>query len=466
MEKRVVKKLVHLLEHDLTNYMNLTTESMGKLLLEESGKTLASKELDTYLGDAEKRKRIHIIMPMDMELATYSGYDGKTVYQKDERGQPGYWCYENEGKREWVSLNMREVKKLEQYKDQVKSTNNFCKSSPGLALPFFHYDPRRWQGMPCETWSGSWDKPFEYLVQTSSSTNRLSEYTAIGFKMYTALGYRPDDYKDRMVQSRSGYKQRKKLDGRLPSLAEFYAKCQMHQIPIICHGSRGGVFAHDYMLYYDYIFPADEVSEAEKMDFFEEICVSPWAWENVLRDFPGLYLCLAHFGGEESWCDDLSKPDNWVRKLVELMERYENFYVDLSYFIFNENDKCHKLERLVKEHPKIKKKLLFGTDWYMTLVALGGKSYRSFCEDAWKAFMEIPDGEKLWVNCTFLNPFTFYGIYEKDPQSGVSKLENIAAALDTAKCDRTKLQDNLSFFKRLQKEYDKLVDERKKAKGV
>ena len=81
-----------------------------------------------------------------------------------------------------------------------------------------------------------------------------------------------------------------------------------------------------------------------------------------MHDFPDLYLCLAHFGGDEEWERDINAPESWVSKLVELMERYENFYVDLSYFIFDKKDKEKKFKQLIEAHPEIKNKLLFGTD--------------------------------------------------------------------------------------------------------
>ena len=69
-----------------------------------------------------------------------------------------------------------------------------------------------------------------------------------------------------------------------------------------------------------------------------------------------------NFGGDEEWERDINAPESWVSKLVELMERYENFYVDLSYFIFDKKDKEKKFKQLIEAHPEIKNKLLFGTD--------------------------------------------------------------------------------------------------------
>jgi len=409
MENRVVKKLISLTQHELADYASMSTDDLGNRLVQESGKVMVDRSFNNFFGPPEQRKRIHIIMPMDMELASYHGYDGKTVYLKDKHGNSGYWSYEDEGKRKWVSLKKKGVQKMEAYIDQVKATSQFCRSTKGLALPFFHYDPRRWQGIADSTWTGMWYKPFEYLLQSATSDEKLNEFFGIGFKMYTALGYRPDDYKDRKVYSRSKHKQKKKLQGRLPDMYDFYEKCVNYKIPIICHGSCGGVFAHDYMLYYDYLFPAENISDDEKMEFFREVFVSPWAWESVLQDFPKLYLCLAHFGGEEAWCKDWDKPDNWVGKMVEMMERYDNFYIDLSYYIFIDRNRCKRLSDIIQKHPKVKTKLLFGTDWYL----IGSERskyghYDSFVKSMSKNLYSID--EELCAYCMVINPKRFLNL--------------------------------------------------------
>ena len=409
IETNVMKWIISWFQHELAKYTPMSTRVLGDMLLTESESVLKSREFDEYMGPPKNRKRLHVLMPMDMELANYSGYDGKTVYQLDERGRPGYWCYEKEGERKWYPLEKKGTERIETYKSQIIATQEFCKSCDNLALPFFHYDPRRWQGIPNQIWSGKWNKPFNYIIQISEQKKYLNDYAAIGFKMYTAQGYRPDDYKDRLVYNRSSYKQKKTISARLPDMRNFYGECQKYNIPIICHGSEGGIFVHDYMLYYDYLFPADEVSNDEKLEFLRDVFVSPWAWESVLHDFPDLHLCLAHFGGKDAWNEELSKPHSWVMKMVQMMEKYKNFYVDLSYFIFGEDEKDRKreqLEQLLISHPKIKTKLLFGTDWYLTSSEkpeFGSYSrfVKSMCFN-----LSVIDAELL-AYCMVLNPKKF-----------------------------------------------------------
>jgi hypothetical protein len=91
----------------------------------------------------------------------------------------------------------------------------------------------------------------------------------------------------------------------------------------------------------------------------------------------------------------------------------------------------------------------------MTLVVLGGKSYRKFCEEFWDFFQELPDGKDLWQRFTFINPFTFYGFFDKKPGDQGDTLDNLVAALKKNECDKDKLNDNYRCIRRVQKEYEK-----------
>jgi hypothetical protein len=72
------------------------------------------------------------------------------------------------------------------------------------------------------------------------------------------------------------------------------------------------------MLYYDYLFPADDATKQQKMEYFHENYVSPFAWERVLENFNDLYLNLAHFGGEEEWATLEGNPMPWAEKMAEM----------------------------------------------------------------------------------------------------------------------------------------------------
>lgn len=403
-----------------------TTEELGKLSLEKSSEILNDRKL-TGLGDPEKRRRLMLVMPMDMDFGHYRGYSGIKIIENTEKGLIIYKSINTSG----VECALTEFKKWEQYFMQLAATQKIFLNSGGEIVPFFHYDPRRWNS---ERWNpvrkiGHWKDPFSFLVQTGNisdlqETIRISRvngdylnlafFCGIGFKMYTALGYKPDDY------------------DKLPGLSSFYGECVKHRIPILCHGSRGGMLTHDWLHYCkkdlrhfnQNTYDNDDIPPSMKnaKDYYYENFISPYAWEQVLQRFPQLHLCLAHFGGEESWGRDRFKfkPD-WFSKLCEMMRLYPNFYVDTSYFMFDDLFIGQFAEAVQDE--KVRNKILFGTDWYMINFEwsrLGhGSSYRNFFRKTYNKFI---DTELLKIDNYFparalvLNPLRFLNFKEILPK--------------------------------------------------
>jgi hypothetical protein len=184
--------------------------------------------------------------------------------------------------------------------------------------------------------------------------------------------------------------------------------------------------------------------------------VHPRAWREVLIRFPKLKLCLAHFGGDE-WKRGLES--DWITEIIALTKEYPNVYTDFSCWDLDNAKESFAQVLGNKQNAHLKNKILFGTDWYMTLLALGGKSYSKFCEEFWEFFQEIPNGKDLWQRFTFLNPFTFYGFFDKKEGAQGDKLDNLVAALKKNECDKDKLNDSYSCIRRVQKEYDKLKNQ-------
>ena len=425
MEKEVVKSFIRWFQHDLPDYVGLSTEELGHSAIKESKKVLEDTSFDEFMGPSEKRARLLVNMPMDMEFANYWGYDGKTVYQQDENGGAGYWKYEKVGKREWYKLPSEEIKKLYNYKKQMLETGRFFRKNNDVFLSLFHYDPRRWTANAESDWSGDWDVPFKHIIQVSDSSVQVNIIAAIGFKMYTALGYRPDDYKDVMAFSIAFPNQKRKIEAKLPDLYKFYSKCEKYQIPIVCHGSRGGIFAHDRNIYYDYLFPGDNVDKSGKRDFYCNYYISPFAWERVLQDFPELKLCLAHFGGEESWESDELLENDWACKMVEMVagkNAFANMYIDISYFLIKNEVIKSKFKKLLSRYPNLKKKILFGTDWY--LVGSERSKFGKYDNYVNGMFQNLNDiDEELAAYAMVLNPVRFY-----DLEHVSEKIENLSGA--------------------------------------
>ena len=159
-----------------------------------------------------------------------------------------------------------------------------------------------------------------------------------GLKLYPRLGHAPDH----------------------PVLmSEIYPYCVARNLPVMTHCSRGGVYRKGWTQ-----AQLDSVTE-------------PRAYLNVLRAFPELRLCLAHFGGDQDWIsllrdghdpDDADARDrNWVALIHKMLASgdYPNLYTDVSYTIFKFDDHIPLLRMFLRDEA-VRERVLFGSDFYMT----------------------------------------------------------------------------------------------------
>lgn len=270
---------------------------------------------------------------------------------------------------------------------QMQYTELAVVKYPLKLLPMYHFDPRRWHLAKNAT---------EVLDKVGDKGIYL------GFKMYTAQGYRP-------------------WDPRLPILKDFYAKCCLRGIPILNHCTPKGAAAYERDEYYDFEHPLDGENDRKqkkdkRSDYFSRHFVSPQAWkelldggaeledEQVCVSFKNLYLCLAHFGGPS----DLGME--WNRQIIEMIEsgEYPNLYTDIS-SSFADSGFRKDFKAIIRKHPKIKDRILFGTDWYMTFVYSApfvGKNLWDYCTET-KRFLDDFD-TSLWPAFTQYNPYRFY----------------------------------------------------------
>lgn len=341
-----------------------STVMIGKQVVTESKSAIDSKTLE-FMGDTSNRRRLMTVLPMDMDYAHYKGYEGIPIYEKID-GEIQYW---GQTDKKYHKINTDDYQKWVKYSKQLSDTRLSFYNEKGALIPFYHYDPR--------SNLKNWREPFsKNLVQTANPSSFPKNMPAIGIKMYTALGYRPMDAKLNFPWT------------------DYYELITNKKIPIICHGGRGGMITHDIVHYYEHEHPNFRaVTEHFKKTWFYNQFISPYAWEEVLKRFPDLFLCLAHFGGDEFWIDnhdenrasskffweDLYAFDlnNWIPEFLYLMKTYPNFYVDLSYFILRPS-MIDYFKQALMYHPDIKKKLLFGTDWWLYTMEKGYGSYNSY----------------------------------------------------------------------------------------
>lgn len=296
-----------------------------------------------------------------------------------------------------------ETKLYETWKEQLAFTEETMCEGQLRILPMFHYDPRRWQNLDDSEAFAKVSKDGLYL----------------GFKLYTAQGYQPWDIK------------------RLPKLRSFYEACEERGIPIMNHGTPTGANTFDMESYLYFKHPKDgpeeeeekkrflkkgvrtiewgdgrtttrEYDASEPINYFQENFVSPEAWEKVLKEFPKLRLCIAHY------CGASDMGQKWHGTIVPMLKNYEHLYVDLSSSLtYRKFRKIFKNKLLTED---TQHKILFGSDWYMCMLRASGMDLTEYCKEG-KEFIEDID-PKYWELFTEINPCRFYRFEDRIKKMG------------------------------------------------
>jgi uncharacterized protein len=195
-------------------------------------------------------------------------------------------------------------------------------------IPFIGVDPRR--------------ENILELVQ-----EYIEQHGFGGIKLYPSLGFFPGD----------------------PSLYPVYNYATKNNIPIITHCSKGGLSfhgkpQHSVNLEGEAIFGKNNAEFAQNY-------TCPRAYEMLLKKFPKLKLCFAHFGGDAEWRTYLRDhqrrlppaKQSWGAQVMNLMYKYENVWTDVSYMAASRD--LHPLLKVLINDPKIGGKILFGSDFFV-----------------------------------------------------------------------------------------------------
>ena len=135
------------------------------------------------------------------------------------------------------------------------------------------------------------------------------------------------------------------------------------------------------------------------------------------------------------------------------MEDYPHVYTDFSCHDIKKNGKAFAHVLSYAKHSPIYERLLFGTDWYMTLLALGGKGYSKFCEEYW----ELITDKELWLRFTFINPFEFFGLNDEQKINNINNgLKELIAGEKNNEIKQDQRDVAFSSLKRMLKEQTKL----------
>jgi predicted TIM-barrel fold metal-dependent hydrolase len=211
-----------------------------------------------------------------------------------------------------------------------------AKDHPGQVIPFVHIDPR--------SGSSNMDGPnaLEFIKRLHQegipvSQQSLDNVKFKGIKLYPPLGYTPSD----------------------EAVDKIFQYANQHKLPVTTHCmSRGGVWT-------------DSLPASTLVNY-----TAPCNYAAILKKYPDMRLCLAHFGGNKEWDDYLSRNRNihlpleqmdWVSQIVTMMKsgEYPNLYADISFTMFKYQDYAKPLSLLLLD-PNVGSRTLFGSDYYMS----------------------------------------------------------------------------------------------------
>lgn len=252
----------------------------------------------------------------------------------------------------------------EHFAAQLAETSEQVLRYPGRILPFVAVNGRRNGFLP--------------IVERA-----LNSQGFVGVKLYPSLGYSVDT----------------------PAMRDLYAYCEQRGVPLLMH--------------------CNGVGFREKPGA-EQYC-DPNHWKPILRDFPNLVICFAHFGGGEYFTGADIPADSWADRILNLMDEFENVYADISYHSDQmrggerEKNYFRNLKRLLA-HPTYKSRILFGTDFWLIRMILREKNY-------WDYFVDrLGDGE-LFTRIAEANPAAFLGLDGADGRGwALANYENFIVA--------------------------------------
>ncbi len=173
-----------------------------------------------------------------------------------------------------------------------------------------------------------------------------------GIKLYPPLGYYPND-------------------DRLDKVYEYASK---HNLPVMAHCSRGGVHIKKVtkaMLREPN--PLGRPVKKQKAKEFSDLYTDPANYDLLAEKYPKVNFCLAHFGGGEEWDKFMEEPwststpdsdKSWFSVIIDLIRKHDNIYTDISSTLYQGEGRIDLL-KLILVDPKIRKRVLFGSDYYM-----------------------------------------------------------------------------------------------------
>jgi hypothetical protein len=159
---------------------------------------------------------------------------------------------------------------------------------------------------------------------------------------------------------------------------DLFKWCEHEEIPITVHCSRDG-------------FYSDHLPRRKSAALSD-----PSRWFTVLKKFPELRVNFAHLGGMDS---------KWVESIRKLMIMGKHVYTDVSYILHKEKKAASLVKKLLATNT-FGNRILFGSDYYMTLRESSGYSDMVV---PFKRLLTAPGFNRIAVE----NPGRFFGGGEK-----------------------------------------------------
>jgi len=259
---------------------------------------------------------------------------------------------------------------LEQHVELARICNKYS----GRIIPFVHVDPRYDVDMGESTGHASKSPVefIEYLHQTGIDGVKFK-----GIKLYPPLGYDPND---------SPSVHEIEINGKIHNLTDDTSKLRdiwryadEHRLPVIAHCMKSGVWDRSH----------PTIRPKAMKEKVLHTYTAPYNYVGVLRRYPNMRLCLAHFGGSSEWRkldggngdrprhtdesyfkhNEQFRELDWASQILEMVENglFPNLYVDTAYMCFKQDIRDH-LRRVLdsNKYHNIRSRVLFGSDYFLS----------------------------------------------------------------------------------------------------
>jgi predicted TIM-barrel fold metal-dependent hydrolase len=145
----------------------------------------------------------------------------------------------------------------------------------------------------------------------------------------------------------------------------------------------------------------------------------PHNYKKILKEFPNLRLCLAHYGDASNWERQLKgrpevvKPLTWVKCISDMISsgEFPNLYTDIAMTLFFPKPTglyfdFYDYLKVLLSNPHIREHVLYGSDYYMAETA-------PLSEKQVAISLRSRLGEELFFQIAHMNPENYLGISEQ-----------------------------------------------------